>query len=309
MLDDCIFPSGSCNTPLGIAKFVNNATFENAKYLVLEFGAKQRGDISFLCKYFPPYAAVITGICQQHMSTFKSLANVILTKQEVLHHIPENGFAVLNVYDKHVQNFCHVGSCKKVFSSHNLSVEVLQRSFQGTQIKVASQDNVATTILPQISSHVAQTFAMAFQACCQLGQDFYTTIGNVNKITQTPHRLQLISANGFYIIDDSYNASITGVQSCCKTLESFSCTKVVITQGIVEGGKNTKQLNYQCGKLLGGAVDVAIVVGKNGKHLTQGLIAAKCNKILHAKCVKQAVQVAKNHVNGGVLVFQNDLPN
>ena len=66
-----------------------------------------------------------------------------------------------------------------------------------------------------------------------------------------------IQHNGeFFIIDDSYNASIAGVQGCCEVLRQLNASKVAISQGIVECGKQSKQLNEKCGELLGRECDV-----------------------------------------------------
>ncbi|MCX4286280.1 MAG: hypothetical protein OSJ68_03145, partial [Clostridia bacterium] len=106
---------------------------------------------------------------------------------------------------------------------------------------------------------------------------------------------------------DSYNGSVAGIESCVKTLSNFSCVKTVITQGLVECGKQRKQMNIQCGRLLGGACDVAIVLGKNSKFLASGLSETNC-KTVFAKNLKRAVELAQPYIQGGILLFQNDLP-
>ena len=143
---------------------------------------------------------------------------------------------------------------------------------------------------------------------CNLWQSFEQTIDNLLKVKQTPHRMEISRCNDFYIVDDSYNASLGGVESCAKTLSFFHCPKVVITQGIVECGKDRKQQNLQCGKLLGGVVDVAVILGKNSSYLQQGLLLGGCNKVLSATNLNDAVTIARKYAVGGLLVFQNDLP-
>ena len=108
-------------------------------------------------------------------------------------------------------------------------------------------------------------------------------------------------------MDDSYNASIVGVTSCCETLKKFDCVKVVITQGLVECGRKRRKLNTLCGELLGNACCVAVVLGRNGKYLTEGLLMTDC-KVLTARNLTQAVQLATPYAQGGILLFQNDLP-
>ena len=306
LLVGSITPTGSCNTPLGIAAYINRTDLSQAKYLVLEFGARRRGDIAELCKLYKPQYGIVTGVCAQHLSTFKSLENIIATKRELVEHIPEDGFCVLNGMDEIATEYVTAGSCKKYLSFDGLQISVQTVDLHGTHLKV-ELDSSTEICLPQISDYVKDTFAMCLQMVLRLNQSLEDTLSRILTIKQTPHRMELVKGANCYILDDSYNASIVGVNSCMKTLERLNGTKVVITQGLVECGKERKAMNVQCGKLLGSVCNVAVVLGRNAKYLAEGLQETPC-KVLHAKNLKHAVSLATQHVNGGILLFQNDLP-
>ena len=87
-------PQGSCNTPLGIASYINKTPL-NKEYLILEFGARKRGDIEKLCKLYPPQFGIITGVCEQHLATFGSIENIIAEKGRLAVNLPECGFCLL----------------------------------------------------------------------------------------------------------------------------------------------------------------------------------------------------------------------
>lgn len=307
ILSDSVAPSGSCNTPLGIASFINKTDLTCAKYLILEFGARQKGDIAKLCKLYHPSYGIVTGVCAQHLSTFKSLANVVSTKKELVENIPKEGFCVLNQRNEIVSFFAESGVCRKIFSYENLQINVGNVDFDGTQADVIYLDELHSVTLPQISDYVGDTFAMCFQMAINLGQSVCQTIKNAANIRQTPHRLELIKGAYCHVLDDSYNGSITGVDACCKTLAKFSCAKVVITQGLVECGKNRREMNIRCGKFLGKACDAAVVLGRNADFLAEGLRSEDC-KVLRARSLSEAVQLALPLAHGGILLFQNDLP-
>ena len=307
LVDGSISPTGSCNTPLGIAAYINKTDLSQAKYLVLEFGARRRGDIAELCELYKPKYGIVTGVCAQHLSTFKSLDNVIATKRELVEHLPKDGFCVLNSADEIATGFASVGDCVKYLSYDGLTVEVQSIDLHGTHLKVRFESENAKICLPQISDYVKDTFAMCLSMALKLNQSFTDTVGRVSQVKQTPHRMELISGANCHILDDSYNGSIVGVTSCMKTLKQFDVTKVVITQGLVECGKERKAMNVQCGKLLGSVCDVAVVLGRNAKELTEGLMTTPC-KVFYAKNLKHAVSLATGYVNGGILLFQNDLP-
>ena len=307
LLDDSVSPVGSCNTPLGIASFINKTDFYYVKYLVLEFGARQKGDILELCKLYKPSCGIITGVCAQHLSTFKTLDNVVSTKRELVEYLSEKGFCVLNDSDEIASGFVNSGNCRKILSHNGLSVNIEKVDFSGTALKVGYGKISRSVILPQVTEYVADTFALCLQTALNLKQSFTKTISRADDVKQTPHRMELIKTERGYILDDSYNGSVAGIESCVKTLSNFSCVKTVITQGLVECGKQRKQMNIQCGRLLGGACDVAIVLGKNSKFLASGLSETNC-KTVFAKNLKRAVELAQPYIQGGILLFQNDLP-
>ncbi len=307
LLNDSIAPAGSCNTPLGIAKFINNSNLNNVKYLILEFGARQKWDIKKLCKLFPPYCGVLTGVCNQHLSTFGSKKNIIIAKQQLPLCIKMQGFCVLNSASNAVE-IGNIGSCKKIESQSDVKVTLKKIDFNGSYFDVNYKGKSVDVALSQIAIHAGDTLAMALTVCLELGQSFEQTINNISKIQQTAHRMETKQCGSFYIVDDSYNANLVGVESCAKTLSHFCCTKVVITQGIVECGKDRENQNIQCGKLLADCVDVAITLGANCKYLTKGLIQGGCKTVLCANSLQHAVLLARKYVGNGLLIFQNDLP-
>lgn len=305
LLDGAVCAEGSCNTPLGIATFLNKTDLTDVKYVVLEFGARKMNDITELCDLYKPFCGVVTGVCEQHLKTFGSLDNIIRTKQELLCNLPHDGFCVLNSADETVRGWIGIGNCQKILSQSNVRVERKLTSLLGAELSV---DGVYDVKLPQICGYVADTFAMCAEVCLRLGQPIGKTVANAVKVRAAPHRAECMHNGRFFIVDDSYNASIQGIRSICVTLSEVKKTKVAITQGIVECGVKSKQLNVECGELLGKTFDVVVVTGKNKRYLLEGLSRTQC-KTLVARSLSDATNVAVKHVDAdGVLYFQNDLP-
>ncbi|MCM1195289.1 MAG: Mur ligase family protein [Firmicutes bacterium] len=307
LLDCSLAPCGSCNTPLGIAAFINKADLTGVKYVILEFGARNKGDIAQLCKLYKPKYGIVTGVCAQHLSTFKTFERVVETKRELVEYLPCNGLCVLNYADEYARSFVSYGVCSKVLSDDKTDVEAVKTDFDGTTLAVRVDGKEYDVTLPQISAYVADTFAMCLRMTLSLSQDLEHTLARASDVVQTPHRMELLKTAAGYVIDDSYNGSIAGVTSCAKTLKNFNCVKTVITQGLAECGRDRRRQNAECGKILGEACDVAIVLGKNAKYLLEGLRLTNC-KVLRAKSVAEAVELSKPYAVNGILLFQNDLP-
>lgn len=308
MLDGAITSENGYNTPLGIAKFINHTELYGYKYVVLEFGARKRGDIKTLCRLYKPTVGVVTGACPQHLSTFGSFANVLKAKRELVECIPDGGFCVLNTQDKSVARFVNAGICKKVPAGKGVRAEVKSRTLMGTTLVVSSRGKTAEVTLPQFADYVAQTYKTCFTVCSCLKQPFDVTIANSAKIKQVPHRMQVTHNGVYHIVDDSYNADISGVKSCCKAVRPFDCVKVAIAQGIVECGESKRSLNVTTGELLGQTFTLTVVLGKNAKYLIEGLKNVN-GKYVVAQNLKQAVQIANRYLSkNDILLFQNDLP-
>lgn len=309
LLDDSVAPQGSCNTPLGIAGFINKTDLYYVKYLVLEFGARRRGDIEELCRLYRPKYGIVTGVCPQHMSTFKTWDNVIATKRELVENLPECGVCVLNCKDETAMSYVNAGECRKVASNGEIAVTLDDVTVDGALLSVTHGKTAKQIRLPQITEHVTDTLSMCLAMCLILKQSFTKTLALSANIKQTPHRMEISKAPNCYIIDDSYNGSIKGVVSAANTLTRFTQRKTVITQGLVECGRQRKQFNVKCGLILGQACDVAIVLGSNRKYLAEGLKQTKC-KVILAKKLKEAVALAQPYLTGenSLLLFQNDLP-
>lgn len=93
----------SYNTPLGVAKTVNELLASETEYLIVEMGARQSGDILELCELTEPIAGIVTAICEQHMETFGSIESVVNTKFELPEYLCGKGFCVLNGDDAHIR--------------------------------------------------------------------------------------------------------------------------------------------------------------------------------------------------------------
>lgn len=91
----CVTP-GNYNTPMGIALTVRDELLADDEVFVAEMGARYRGDIRELCDIVSPSIAVITAIGTQHLETFGSEENLLVTKNELIEALPADGVAIFN---------------------------------------------------------------------------------------------------------------------------------------------------------------------------------------------------------------------
>ena len=95
-----VVPSeGNRNTPLGLSLLVLNREITADSVLVLEMGARLKGDIKTLCEHFPPDISVVTNVRGVHVETFGSIDGVQREKSELVRALGPEAVAVLNADD------------------------------------------------------------------------------------------------------------------------------------------------------------------------------------------------------------------
>ena len=73
------------NTPMGIALSVDRIE-EDTDIIIAEIGARRQGDVSFLAEKIKPDYSLTTGVCPQHLETFKSVHNIYNEKYDLNDH-------------------------------------------------------------------------------------------------------------------------------------------------------------------------------------------------------------------------------
>lgn len=122
----CATP-GNYNTPLGIAKTVNDDLLGDDTAFIAEMGARYRGDIKELCEIVNPGYALVTAIGTQHLETFGSLEAIMETKNELPKSLPAGGLAVFNGDNEGCAALYERCKCRRLISGRDEdAVQALQ---------------------------------------------------------------------------------------------------------------------------------------------------------------------------------------
>jgi UDP-N-acetylmuramoyl-tripeptide--D-alanyl-D-alanine ligase len=93
-----VAPVGSFNNELGLPLTALRCDGDT-RYLVAEMGAREPGNIAYLCGITPPRVAVLLNVGAAHLGVFGSREATARTKGELLTALPAGGVAVLNADD------------------------------------------------------------------------------------------------------------------------------------------------------------------------------------------------------------------
>ena len=302
----------SYNTTMGVARAITENLSENTQIFIAEMGARYPGDIAEICALFQPDFAVITALGNQHLQTFKSEENLIATKGEILDFLSKNSTVFINADSEKALQLYKRAKCPVITSGRTgeIRYDFTEISTKGTSFTVFAKDkkyNLESTLIsPYAPSVLTECMAVALK----LGLSDEQIINGIKSVKAVAHRLELLYNGIDTIIDDSYNANECGAQSALKTLGKFSGTKIVITPGIVELGKDQATANYRLGKSCAENCDYAVFLGVNKSFLYRGAIdgGMKSENIKLVKTLNDATAELKKIKGARVILFENDLP-
>ncbi|MEX1137455.1 MAG: UDP-N-acetylmuramoyl-tripeptide--D-alanyl-D-alanine ligase [Balneolales bacterium] len=312
------FTPGSYNTPMGICKVINNDLQPAHQVLILEMGARYKGNIDELCKIAAPNVAVLTNIGVAHMETFGSIDAIRATKGEILNHLVNDGVAVINADDTNLTDMVKYRNVKTItagldngeFQASNISYDET-----GCRFTVTSPDGSSEKVFTHIlGPHNVQNLLLAFAVGYHFGIRLKTMALAARKIEPVEHRMELKKSDSITIIDDAFNSNPIGARNAVETLSKFKTgRRIIITPGMVELGDKENEENERFGFVIGNEnLDHVYLVGPNKtKPIFEGIRRSGFDmaKVTVVNNLFEAnKQLKENFQAGDVVLYENDLP-
>ncbi|AMD95056.1 UDP-N-acetylmuramoyl-tripeptide--D-alanyl-D-alanine ligase [Leptotrichia sp. oral taxon 847] len=250
---------GNYNNHIGLPfTLLRSATDD--KFIILEMGMSDFGEIDLLGQIANPDINVITNIGESHLEFLKTKENVFRAKTEILPYIKDA--LIVNGDDKYLKS---IKSEKiKVIKALNLEKnDFLENSenfyygdidfdknntrftlkYFGQICKKNVTRNYVTNVLGE---HNILNLTMAIAVAKQFGVEDKVIEDAIKNINLTDMRFQIIEKGKTVYINDAYNASPSSIE---KSLETFSkiynedsVKKIIVLGDMLELGEN--ELKY-----------------------------------------------------------------
>jgi len=152
--------------------------------------------------------------------------------------------------------------------------------------------------------------AIAVAVAVKCGVPLKNIAERLSLLTPPEHRLQIIEKGGITVIDDSYNANRASCLADIEVLRRRNGGKVVVTAGIVEGGKEQFAFNRELGNKLSEVSDFVYITGINAKAIMLGLREKgfEDERIFLVRTPQEASEKMQGHLRkGDTVLFLNDL--
>lgn len=244
----------------------------STKFLVLEFGVEFPGEMKFYHWLARPVIGVITNIYPTHIQFFKNIEGVAKEKASLVRVLPKDGFAILNIDNKHTKSFARKtkaeivwfgkkGDIKAENSMLNESLKMkftlsIKRDKIDVQLPVASRQFVLNALAAASVGHVLEINLEQIKN----GLESYNKPG---------HRMNIVKlSSGALLLDDSYNNNPEATKAAMETLDAIAGRrkKVVVFGDMLELGKQEVSYHRDAGRLiLSYGIDYFLGVGRLSK--------------------------------------------
>jgi UDP-N-acetylmuramoyl-tripeptide--D-alanyl-D-alanine ligase len=260
---------------------------------VIEMGMSHRGELARLARIAPPDVGVITRIAVEHLEFFSSIDEIALAERELIENLAwPHATAVLNADDERVARFAEVADGPVLWFSTGTgsggtstgaasgppssgdgappqfrAEKIEERGVNGSAFDFVSPAGRARLELPLIGRHNVMNAVAALAAASLWG------IGAEDAQRVFPHlqpadkRGEVVKfAEGFTVINDSYNSSPTALNALAELLAAtpgFS-RRILVAGEMRELGNSAPELHRECGRHIAGLRKIDWIIGVQG---------------------------------------------
>lgn len=221
----------SYNTPIGIAKVINNTNLEKYQYIIFEMGATKLYDIEYLMGIINPNISIITSIGAMHLDSFKSIDNIIKEKCKAID-LLDNGIGIINASNDYLYNYKFKNKVIsygidrgiyriKIIDSNRFSIYVCDELFDNYYINLNGEFNIL---------NLAGVIIVLYL----LGISKDEIKLRILSLKNPNARLSVTNFNNLIIINDGFNSNLTGAYEALNMLKTYNNYKIIITPLFVE---------------------------------------------------------------------------
>ena len=317
------------NSEVGISRCILNDLKPEHEIFIVEMGAYNRGGIKLLCDIARPKIGVITGINEQHLSTFGSLENIIKGKYELIESLPEDGLSIFNGDNEYCFELYKKTLIKKRVYSLQSSISGLPSDIWAYNIraekdfitfKMTAGDEMVDFRVSLLGSHNISNILAAVCCARELGMTLEEISRACQKIESWQSGIQLKRGrhpptvlHGINIFDATYSANPDGVISHLEYLKIWPGKKVIIMPCLIELGSSSKEVHRRIGEKIGEVCNLAIITTKERfEEIKEGAIGKGMNSenILFIENPKKIFEKIKVFCKeGDVVLLESRLPN
>lgn len=272
------------NVDTGVAKVILRDLKPEHEIFIVEMGAYKKGEIGKICDLVRPQFAVITGLSDQHLELFGSLAAIADAKFELVDTVRQSN-----------RIFANADSESLLFEFKRRRIMPIWYGVRAHAIRFKPADVVYSETgtsfalhgikfrTPTVGTAALNNLLGAITAAVELKmhlEEIAPLVSDLPKISGTMELKHGI--NGVLIIDDTYNANTEGVLAALQDLQHFNrAKKIFIFREVIELGEHAKKDHAQIAKTATHTADYAL------------FLSSSQYKIIYATIVEEGMEASR----------------
>ena len=237
----------------------------NEGIAVLELGTNKFGEIKRLSEITEPDIGIITGIGSAHLEAFKDKKGILKEKCDILAKL--RGPLFINGDDPLLRTIEGNKTIKVGFLNDNDVVfKILQESIDGTVFSAGGVDFWIK--LPTVG--MLRCAMLAVSVALYYGMSPLKIQEGLKNVESTSHRMKIIRAEEFNIVDDTYNSNPDSVLNAVSFLSLMPGRKIVVLGPMLELGESSYYMHKDTGEKLKFKIHNLLAVGDEAKGFIEG---------------------------------------
>ncbi len=272
---------GNFNNDIGVPLTLLDWS-QATRFAVVEMGANHVGEIAALTELVGPDIALVTMAGQAHVGEFGSLERIIEGKGELYRHCPASCRALINLDSAGADIWRKAAPQAQTFSldeAHERWPTWLgeyQAAAHRLSVREHGAPLFASLSIPMPGAHNAVNLLASVALARMAGLDAETILAGLSGFTPPAGRMARITlANGWRLLDDSYNANPESMRAAIAYLAGLSGRRLAVLGSMGELGDLAEALHRQVGEMAATAeLDGVVAVGPGAEAMQAGFRAA-----------------------------------
>ncbi len=267
--------AGNLNNLIGLPQMLFQLN-EGHRWVVLEMGMSEPGEIDRLAEITGPTVGVITNAYPAHLASMGSVEAVSRAKGELFLRLPAGGCAVCNADDPLVSALPSPPGVKRLsFGMKGADVTASGIESQGRHGQTFTLSILGKRLPARLQAfglhNVANALAAAATATAMNVPAELIREG-LEKFRPYDKRFNLEELDGVFLIDDSYNANPASMRVALATLGEIreEGRAIAVLGDMLELGEIAAEAHREVGKLAASSVDRLYLLGDMARTVADG---------------------------------------
>jgi UDP-N-acetylmuramoyl-tripeptide--D-alanyl-D-alanine ligase len=238
---------GNLNNELGLplTLFQLDKSYD---YAVLEMGASNPGDISYLAGITRPDVGLITNIGAAHLQGFINLEGVARAKGELYASLPGDGVAIINAAEPWVEMWQSINKAATIYFFNGEGENQVQARHVAGNLVVNTPVGDFSLQLPLLGQHNLTNALAATAVCLALDVPLTDIRAGLEAVKPVPGRLGLVRTSaGWTVIDDTYNANPASLYAALQVLAKQNGESWLVLGDMKELGTDSRKIHAELG--------------------------------------------------------------